>query len=66
MAFPMLQTLKNPYEIAGDQVRSLCWDDTLQKRMTTPSDILALRIPWTGVWWATVHGVAKKWTQLSN
>ena len=60
MAFPTLQTLKNPHEIAGDQVQSLCWDDTLQKRTTTQSGILALRIPWTGAWWATVHGVARR------
>ena len=30
------------------------------------SSILAGRIPLTGAWQATVHGVAKKWTQLSE
>ena len=31
------------------QVRSLGWDDPLEKRMATHSSILAWRIPWT-VW----------------
>ena len=29
------------------QVRSLSWDDPLEKRMATHSSILAWRIPWT-------------------
>ena len=33
----------------------------------THSNILAWRIPLdSGGWWATVHGVAKHWTQLNN
>ena len=42
------------------QVRSLGWEDSLEKGMATHSSILAWKIPWTeepdG---ATVHGVAK-------
>ena len=34
--------------------------------MATHSSILAWRIPWTGAWWAPVHGVAKSRTRLSN
>ena len=35
--------------------------------MATHSSILAWRIPMDrGAWWATVHGVAKSWTQLSE
>ena len=35
--------------------------------MATHSSILAWRIPMDrGAWWATVHGVAKSRTQLSN
>ena len=34
----------------------------LEKAMATHSSILAWKIPWT----ATVNGVAKSWTQLSN
>ena len=32
---------------AGDQVRSLGWEDPLEKEMATHSSILAWRIPWT-------------------
>ena len=34
--------------------------------MATHSSILAWKIPWTEAWWATVHGVAKNRTQLSD
>ena len=41
--------------------------DSLEKVMLTHSSILAWRIPLDrGAWWATVHGVAKSWTQLSD
>ena len=32
---------------AGDWVRSLGWEDLLEKVMATHSSILAWRIPWT-------------------
>ena len=32
---------------AGDQVRSLGWEDPLEKGMATLSSIIAQRIPWT-------------------
>ena len=32
---------------AGDQVRSLGWEDTLEKGIVPCSSILAWRIPWT-------------------
>ena len=48
-------------------VQSLDWDDPLEKIMATHSSILAWRIPMDrGAWWATVHGVAKSQTQLSD
>ena len=48
-------------------VRSLGWEDLLEKGMATHSSILAWRIPMNrGAWWATVHGVAKSRTQLSD
>ena len=48
-------------------VRSLGWEDLLEEDMATHSSILALRIPLgRGAWRATVHGVAKSRTQLSN
>jgi len=35
--------------------------------MATHSSILAWRSPMDGgAWWATVHGVTKSWTQLSD
>ena len=47
-------------------VRSLGQEDPLEKDMATHSSILAWRIPDTGAWWATAHGVTKSWTWLSN
>ena len=48
-------------------VPSLGWEDPLEKEMATHSSIIAWRIPKDrGVWWATVRGVAKSQTQLSN
>ena len=47
-------------------VGSLGWEDSLEEGMVTHSSILAWRIPMgRGTWQATVHGVAKSWTQLS-
>ena len=56
---------------AGDlriQIRSLAWEDLLEKDMATHSTIFAWRIPWIerGAWRATVHNVAKIWTQLKQ
>ena len=49
------------------QVRSLGWKDPLQEGMATHSNILAWRIPMDrGAWQATVQGVAKSRTGLSN
>ena len=45
--------VKNPPANAGDirdegmRVRSLDWEDPLEKEMATHSSILAWRIPWT-------------------
>ena len=53
-------------EVQERQVRSLGWEDSLEKEMATHSSILAWRIPWTEEPGATVHGVAKRWTRLSS
>ena len=38
----------------------LGWEDPLEEGLATHSSILAWRIPMDrGVWWSTVHGVAK-------
>ena len=48
-------------------VRSLDWEDPLEKDMVTHSSILAWRIAMDGgAWWATGHGVTKSRTQLSD
>ena len=43
----MAQMVKNLPVIWETQVRSLSQEDTLEKGMTTHSNILAWRIPWT-------------------
>ena len=56
-------------ETKGTQIQSLGAEDPLKEDMATHSSILAKKIPWTGIWWATVHrvhAVAKDHTQLSN
>ena len=48
-------------------VRSLGWKDPVEEGMATYSSILAWRITIDrGAWWATVHGVAKSRTRLSD
>ena len=48
-------------------VGSLIWEDPLEEGMATHSSIIAWRIPMDrGTWQATVHGVAKSQTLLSD
>ena len=61
------QTVKNLPAMQETWVQSLGWEDPLEQGMTTHSSILAWRILVDrGAWWATVHGVAKSWIQLSD
>ena len=61
------QTVKNLPLMQETQVQSLGREDPLEKEMATHSSILAWRIPMNrGAWWATVHGITKSRTQLSN
>ena len=47
--------------------RSLGWEDPLEKEIATHSSILACKNPMDGgAWQATVHGVEKSWTRLSD
>ena len=49
------------------QVRSLGWEDLLEKKMTTHSSYSCLGNPMDrGAWQAIVHGVAKSWTRLKQ
>ena len=62
------QSVKNPLAMQKTtahetQVRSLGWDDPLEKEMATHSQYSCLENPWTGEpsgWWATILGVAKE------
>ena len=63
----MAQMVKNLPAMWKTRILSLGWEDPLGEGMATHSSILAWRIPMDrGAWWATVHGVAKSRTQLSN
>jgi len=61
------QLVKNLPAMQETWVPSLGWEDPLEEGMATHSSILAWRIPMDReAWWATVHGVAKSWTRLSD
>ena len=61
------QMVKNPPAMQETLVPSLGWEDPLKECMETLPSILAWRIPMDrGAWWATVHGVPKSWTELSD
>ena len=63
----MAQMVKNMPAIQETWVQFQGQEDPLEKGMATYSSILAWRIPWiAGAWQATVHGVIKSWTWLSN
>ena len=54
------QLVKNPPAMQESWVLSLCWEDSLDVGMATPSSILAWRIPTDrGAWRASIHGVAE-------
>ena len=58
----MAQMVKNLPAVQETCVQPLGWEDPLEKGMETHSSILAWRIPMDRAWQATVHGVAKNWT----
>ena len=59
--------IKNMPAMQETRVRSLIWEDPLEKKMATHSSILAWGNPRDrGAWWASVHGVAKSWTRLND
>ena len=65
--FPGGSVVKNLPAIQEIQVQSLGWEDPLEEEMATHSSILAWKNPMDrGAWWATVYGVAKSQTQLSD
>ena len=63
----MIQLLKNLPAMQETWVQSLGWEDPLEEDMAAHSSILAWGIPMDrGAWRATVHGVAKCQTRLSD
>ena len=57
----LAQRVKNLPAVQETQVRSLGWEDPLEKEMATHSSILAWRMPWTeepggrqSMWWQKV------------
>ena len=60
------QSVKNLPAVQETRVRSLGWEDPLEKEMATHSSVLAWKIMDRGAWRAAVHGVAKSLAQLSN
>ena len=65
--FPDGSDSKESSSVQETRVQSLGQEDPLEKGMATQSSILAWRNPLDrGAWRATVHGVAKSWTRLSD
>ena len=63
----MAHLVKNLPAMWETGVLSLGWEDPLEESMATHSSILSWRIPMDrGAWWATVHGVTKRWTWLTK
>ena len=61
------QMVKNLPAMQETWVRSLGWEDPLEKRMATHSSVFAWRIPWTQEpSWTTVYRVAKSWTMTEQ
>ena len=60
MGFPVAQMVKNAPAMQETWVRSLGWEDPLEKGMATHSNVTAWRIYMDrGAWWVTVHGVTE-------
>ena len=56
--------VKNLLEMQETQVQYMGQEDPMEKGMTTYSSLEKSMDK--GAWWATVHGVAKSWTWLSD
>ena len=61
------QRLKRLPAVRETWVRSLGQEDPLETEMATPLQCSCLENPRDGgAWWATVHGVTKSRTRVSN
>ena len=63
---PLWLSGKESARNAGDKVWTLGQDDPLEKEMATTPVFLPGKSMDRGAWWATVHGIPKRWTGLSN
>ena len=63
-AYLVAQLVKNLPAMQENWVRSLGWQDPLEKGMAIHSSILENSMD-RGAWWTVVHGVAKSLTRLS-
>ena len=67
LASLVAKMVKNLPAMQETWVRSLGWEGPLEEGMAMHSSILAWRIPMDrGAWRATVHGITKRQTGLSN
>ena len=67
LASLVAQLVKNLPAMQETWVRSLCWEDPLEKEMATHSSILAWETPWTKELGGLQYiGSQKSKTQLSN
>ena len=63
MQLLVAQTVKNVPAMQETLVRSLAWEDLLEKGMAIHSSMLACRVPQTGEpGRLQSHGVTKSWT----
>ena len=63
----MAQTVKNLSAMRETQVRSLGWENLLEKEMATPCQDSCLEDSKDrGAWQAAVHRVAESWTGLTD
>ena len=67
-AFLVAQTVKTLPAMQETQVQSLVWEASLEKGMDGyPCQYSCLKNSMDrGAWWATVHGVTKSQTRLSD
>ena len=67
MAPLVAQLVKKLPAMQETYVQSLGWEDPQEEGMAIHSSILSWRIPMDrGAWWATVYGVTKSRTRLSD
>ena len=67
MGFSSGSAVKNPPTMQDMRVRSLGWEDLLQKGVATHSSIPCLENPMDrGTWWAVAHRVAKSQARLKQ